>query len=160
MPDEFIQLSKEMGVKIRKFSISYGLDNAYVTGRKSVVIGSKLIDKLTEKELLAVFAHELAHAKENHIRNNIIVYLFIVTLCWLYWGNLPPVMQMITVMAYVSITLIPFNWYFERRADKLASEFCNKEDLISALLKLTDEDSRDTASETHPSINFRINMLK
>ena len=54
--------------------------NAYFTGfgrNKRIVFFDNLLDSLREKEVIAVLAHELGHFKRGHIRQRLVIMMFL-----------------------------------------------------------------------------------
>lgn len=71
------------GIFVMDGSKRSGHGNAYFTGlgrNKRVVLFDTLIQALTEKELLAVLAHEIGHEKKQHIKKSLAVSLFIMAI--------------------------------------------------------------------------------
>lgn len=64
------------------------------------------------------------------------------------------------MLAFLFLAMIPVNWLAELRADKVAVKFEGKENMQSALLKLTKQEEQDQPSETHPSIKQRIKRIE
>ncbi|MCX6278536.1 MAG: M48 family metalloprotease [Bacteroidetes bacterium] len=158
IPDEIKQLSEQMGVKLKEFRVAERFDNAYTNGN-DVVIGDLLLQGLKKDELLAVIAHEFAHIKENHlpIRFVSIIPLFLIANA--SFNHLPSLLQSIAALAYLMVVMIPFNWYLEIRADRLASKYVDASHLSSALTVLNGGRDLKEGSESHPPIRTRIQLL-
>jgi len=135
--------------------------NAYFGGlgaTKMVVLFDTLIEKLTHNELLAVLGHELGHFKNGDILKNIAIMGFVMFVFFAIFGNLNDELffklslqsepyAIITLFlifsSILSFFLMPLisliSRYNEYKADEFASNLANKEDLVSALLKLANE---------------------
>ena len=159
MPDKYAKLATCMGVSIRKFGIGEDLDNAYTNLLgKTVVLGKKLMEKLNDEQLLAVMAHEFAHLKKNQILKSLLLLLPLV-LGALPLNDLPPVMCIISTVAYVFVVMTPIYWRNEFEADRITANFVGAERLKSALLVIAEQNIEEP-SETHPPIAKRLEKLR
>lgn len=135
--------------------------NAYfggLGGTKRVVLFDTLVEKLTHNELLAVLGHELGHFKNGDILKNIGIMGFVMFVFFAIFGNLGDSLFLnlgINNEAYAIITifmmfsgvlsffLMPLisliSRHNEYAADDFGSNLTKKEDLVSALLKLANE---------------------
>lgn len=135
--------------------------NAYFGGlgsTKRVVLFDTLVEKLTHNELLAVLGHELGHFKNGDILKNIGIMGFVMFVFFAIFGNLGDSLFLnlgINNEAYAIITifmmfsgvlsffLMPLisliSRHNEYAADDFGSNLTKKEDLVSALLKLANE---------------------
>jgi STE24 endopeptidase len=135
--------------------------NAYFGGlgkTKRVVLFDTLIEKLSHNELIAVLGHELGHFKNGDIYKNIIIMGFLLFSILFIVANIPEnlFLQMgldkepatIIIMFLLISNLISFiampiinqlSRHNEYEADKFGSNIGTKENLISALLKLVNE---------------------
>lgn len=160
IPIEITGLLNKMNVKIDELRIRENFCNAYAKG-KSIVLGRQILEQLDIQETLAVVAHELAHIKEKHFY----VKLLFIPIClfsiW-SWFGLPLQILFISWLAYVTICLIPINWYLEYRADNTAIRLCGSNNLQSALLKLANANKKslNEPSEDHPSIANRLKFVQ
>ena len=85
---KIISLAEESGIEgSRVFEVNKSVDtkklNAYVTGfrnTKRIVLWDTIIEKLDEKELLSVMAHEMGHYVLGHTINGLIFISLIMTL--------------------------------------------------------------------------------
>jgi STE24 endopeptidase len=170
--------------------------NAYFSGfgsAKRIVFFDTLLSRLAPEEIEAVLAHELGHFKLKHIVKRIVV-MFALSLCflallgylknqvWFYTGlGVQPMigagndaMALILFM----LTLPVFTFLFapltsissrkhEFEADAFAAKHSNAQDLVSALVKLY-EDNASTLTpdplhsafyDSHPPASVRINRL-
>ncbi len=148
--------------------------NAYFGGlgsTKRVVLYDTLIEKLSHNELLAVLGHELGHFKNGDIIKNIGIMGLVMFFFFAVFGNLPEELFLSLSLeqdssAIIAIFLIfsPILSFFlmplvsmisrhnEYAADEFGSNLQSKEDLVSALLKLANENKSFPLS--HPIYIF------
>ncbi len=117
-----------------------------------------LLDKLTNKELLAVLGHELGHFSHKDIWKNIAMMGVLLFVAFFLLGNLPdelffemgvtPTAGVKLAMMSLLLSLIGFVFtpimsfvsrHNEYRADEFGSNMGGKDNLVSALIKLVDE---------------------
>lgn len=171
--------------------------NAFFTGfgkNRRIVFFDTLLNKLNPPEIEAVLAHELGHFKHKHILKRmvmsfIISFIFFAILgylvdkTWFYagLGVFPGINQPIFGMAIVLFSLIlpvftfwytPVSSFLSRKdefeADRYAANQSNAEDLVSALVKLYDDNAatltpdslHSTFYDSHPPASIRIQHLK
>lgn len=157
IPDWLAKISKEVGVKIKKFGIKEGLNNAYCIPGGTVVIGEKLYSRLTEDALIGVVGHELAHLKEKHGLKLALFVFLLLFLTGFSFSKLPLAMSLLAISAYLVIVMLPLNWWYEFRADALAAKWVGIERVKAALSSF--EENINEPSETHPPIADRIKKL-
>jgi STE24 endopeptidase len=163
--------------------------NAYFGGlgsTKRVVLFDTLIEKLTHNELLAVLGHELGHFKNGDIIKNIAIMGVVMFLFFALFGNLPDELFLkmnldndasaiiIVFMLFspaLSFFLMPLismmSRHNEYAADEFGSNMQSKEDLVSALLKLANENKSFPLSHpvyiffyySHPPLVERLKEL-
>ena len=148
--------------------------NAYFGGlgsTKRVVLFDTLVEKLSHNELLAVLGHELGHFKNGDILKNIGIMGLVMFLFFAIFGNLSDEIFLglsLQNEPYAIITLFlifsPILSFFlmplislisrhnEYAADEFGSDLQSKEDLVSALLKLANENKSFPLS--HPIYIF------
>lgn len=148
--------------------------NAYFGGlgsTKRVVLFDTLVEKLSHNELLAVLGHELGHFKNGDILKNIGIMGVVMFAFFAIFGNLSEEIFLglsLQNEAYAIITLFlifsPILSFFlmplislisrhnEYAADEFGSNLSSKEDLVSALLKLANENKSFPLS--HPLYIF------
>lgn len=148
--------------------------NAYFGGlgsTKRVVLFDTLVEKLTHNELLAVLGHELGHFKNGDILKNIGIMGFVMFVFFAIFGNLSDELflglnlqnepyAIITVFLIfspiLSFFLMPLisliSRHNEYAADNFGSHLATKEDLLTALLKLANENKSFPLS--HPLYIF------
>ncbi|MEY4368102.1 MAG: hypothetical protein RL564_52 [Pseudomonadota bacterium] len=170
--------------------------NAYFSGfgaAKRIVFFDTLLSRLAPNEIEAVLAHELGHFKLNHVIKRLAV-MFILSLgflallgwlkgqVWFYTGlGVTPLMNGSNdAMALIlfMLTLPSFTFLFsplmsitsrknEFEADAFAAKHSNSGDLISALVKLY-EDNASTLTpdplhsafyDSHPPASVRVQRL-
>ncbi len=172
--------------------------NAFFTGfgkNRRIVFFDTLLNKLTPPEIEAVLAHELGHFKHKHILKRIVMsvvisFIFFAALdyfmdkTWFYagLGVFPGIGQPIFGIAIVlfSVVILPIFtfWYTpvssflsrkdEFEADRYAASQSNANDLISALVKLYDDNAATLTPDnlhsafydSHPPASVRIQHLK
>lgn len=171
--------------------------NAYFTGfgkSRRIVFFDTLLARLQPQEIEAVLAHELGHFKHKHIVKRMAVsfamaLVFFLALGWLstqVWffvdlGVLPALGRANDGMALILFFLVvpvftfwigPLTSWFSRRdeyeADRYAAEQSSSQDLISALVKLYDDNAATLTPDplhsafydSHPGAVERIQHLK
>ena len=170
--------------------------NAYFTGigkNKRIVFFDTLIEKLTPAEIEAVLAHELGHFKKNHVRKRMFMtfLMSLIGLALLGWvsqqlwfyeslGVFPEINGNNAGLALALFSLvIPVFTYFitpigsllsrkhEFEADSFAAEKTNAQHLISALIKLYQDNAATLTPDhlysafydSHPPAPIRIAHL-
>ena len=168
--------------------------NAYFTGMgaaKRVVFFDTLINQLTPAEIEAVLGHELGHFKLRHITKRILVSFlislgFLALLGWLKtqsWfyaglGTDPASATDMTALILFAITLPVFTFFLspimsmssrkhEFEADAFAAQHTNAADLVSALVKMYQDNASTLTPDTlysafydsHPPASIRIEHL-
>jgi STE24 endopeptidase len=163
--------------------------NAYFGGlgkSKRVVLFDTLIEKLTNKELLAVLGHELGHFSHGDIWKNIGMMGLLLFSSFFLLGNLPEslffamhvepnagvqIAMMMLLLALISFVFTPIMSFVSRHneyaADVFGSELGGKENLVSALIKLIQENKAFPKSHplvvffyyTHPPVLERLKEL-
>ena len=148
--------------------------NAYFGGlgaTKRVVLFDTLVEKLTHNELLAVLGHELGHFKNGDILKNIGIMGVVMFVFFAIFGNLPDelflglslnnesyaiiavFMIFSPILSFFLMPLISMiSRHNEYAADEFGSNLSTKEDLVSALLKLANENKSFPLS--HPMYIF------
>lgn len=148
--------------------------NAYFGGlgaTKRVVLFDTLVEKLSHNELLAVLGHELGHFKNGDILKNIGIMGIVMFVFFAIFGNLSdelflglslnnePYAIIAVFMIFspiLSFFLMPLismiSRHNEYAADEFGSNLSTKEDLVSALLKLANENKSFPLS--HPMYIF------
>jgi STE24 endopeptidase len=171
--------------------------NAYFTGfgkSRRIVFFDTLLARLKPQEIEAVLAHELGHFKHKHVIKRMIIsftmaLVFFLVLGWLstqVWffvdlGVLPALGRANDGMALILFFLVipvftfwigPLTSWFSRRdeyeADRYAAEQSSAQDLISALVKLYDDNAATLTPDplhsafydSHPGAVERIQHLK
>ena len=171
--------------------------NAYFTGigkAKRIVFFDTLIEKLNPAEIEAVLAHELGHFKRKHIRKRLLVSfaLSLVVLALLGWLSAQPwfylelgVMPNLNgyngglALALFMLVSPVFGFFFtplnslasrkhEYEADNFAAEKSSATDLISALVKLYQDNASTLTPDpiytafysSHPPAPLRIANLQ
>lgn len=163
--------------------------NAYFGGlgkSKRVVLFDTLMEKLTNKELLAVLGHELGHFSHGDIWKNIGMMGLLLFSAFFLLGNLPEslffdmgvemkagveIAMMMLLVALIGFVFTPIMSFVSRHneyaADEFGSELGGKENLVSALIKLIHENKAFPKSHpifaffyyTHPPVLERLKEL-
>jgi len=163
--------------------------NAYFGGlgkSKRVVLFDTLMEKLTNKELLAVLGHELGHFSHGDIWKNIGMMGVLLFSSFFILGNLPATLfiemgiektagaeiaMMMILLPLLSFVFTPIlsavSRHNEYAADEFGSELGGKENLVSALMKLVEENKAFPRSHaiyaffyyTHPPVLERLKEL-
>lgn len=170
--------------------------NAYFSGfgaAKRIVFFDTLLSRLAPNEIEAVLAHELGHFKLNHVIQRIVV-MFVISLgflallgylknqVWFYQGlGVEPMMAasndaMALILFMFALPVFTFllspllsitSRKNEFEADAFAAKHSNSQDLISALVKLY-EDNASTLTpdplhsafyDSHPPASIRVQKL-
>jgi len=171
--------------------------NAYFTGigrAKRIVFFDTLLKRLTPDEIEAVLAHELGHFKHHHIMKRIVISLltslvFLHALAWLAgktWfytelGVVPQLGRPNDALALILFMLVvpvftfwvePLTSLFSRRdefqADQYAARQSSAQALVSALLKLYDDNAATLTPDplhsafydSHPPASVRMQRLQ
>ncbi|MCK4441595.1 MAG: M48 family metallopeptidase, partial [Sulfurovaceae bacterium] len=148
--------------------------NAYFGGlgkTKRVVLFDTLLEKLRPKELLAVLGHELGHFSHGDIWKNIAMMGVLLFTSFFLLGHLPDelfldmgvehkagveIAMMMLLLPLVSFVFTPIMSLVSRHneygADEFGSKLGGKENLVSALIKLVDENK--SFPKSHPLVVF------
>ncbi|MGZ5052247.1 MAG: M48 family metallopeptidase [Methylobacter sp.] len=181
------------GIFVMDGSKRSGHGNAYFTGlgnNKRIVFFDTLINSLEDEELEAILAHELGHFKCKHtikmlVANAVMTLASFAVLGWLidqsWFYNGLGVTQPSHAAALLLFTLVsssftffmqPIMAYFQRKfefeADNFASANTKAEKLISALVKLFEENASTLTPDplysafhySHPPAAIRIANLQ
>jgi STE24 endopeptidase len=169
--------------------------NAYFSGlgaAKRIVFFDTLIARLAPSEIEAVLAHELGHFKLKHVAKRMVM-LFLISLGflallgylktqpWFYAGlGVDPITGSTDAMALLLFALVlPLFTFFlspllalssrkhEYEADAFAAKITNPQDMVSALVKMY-EDNASTLTpdplysafyDSHPPASLRVSKL-
>lgn len=170
--------------------------NAYFTGfgrARRIVFFDTLLARLSPDEIIAVLAHELGHFKHNHIFKRLAMsfasaLIFFAILGWLsqqVWfytdlGVLPQLGGRNDAMALILFFMVVpvftfgltplFSWFSRKdefEADRFASHQSSADQLVSALIKLVDDNASTLTPDplhsafydSHPPVAIRIRQL-
>ena len=163
--------------------------NAFFGGlgkSKRVVLFDTLVEKLNQKELLAVLGHELGHFSHGDIWKNIGLMGVLLFISFYLFGHLPDALfldmgvspeagvqiaMLMLLLPLVSFVFTPVMSYVSRHneyaADAYGSKMGGKENLVSALMKLVTENKAFPKSHplviffyyTHPPVLERLKEL-
>jgi len=148
--------------------------NAFFGGlgkSKRVVLFDTLVEKLNQKELLAVLGHELGHFSHGDIWKNIGLMGVLLFISFYLFGHLPDTLftdmgvspeagvqiaMLMLLLPLVSFVFTPVMSYVSRHneyaADVFGSKMGGKENLVSALMKLVTENK--SFPKSHPLVIF------
>ena len=168
--------------------------NAFALPSGEIVMTDELVQLMeNDEQVIAVLAHELGHFKLKHIVKRIVVMFaaslaflallgYLKTQTWFYTGlGVEPMMGasndamalllFVLVLPVFSFLLSPLTSLGSRKhefeADAFAAKYTNSQDLVSALVKLY-EDNASTLTpdplhsafyDSHPPASVRINRL-
>ena len=170
--------------------------NAYFTGfgkARRIVFFDTLLARLTPDEIIAVLAHELGHFKHKHILKRLVfsfvgALFFFAILGWLagqswFYTDLGVIPQLgarndgmalllfFMVIPVFTFALTPlFSWFSRKdefQADHFATQQSSAEQLVSALVKLVDDNASTLTPDpvhsafydSHPPVSIRIRHL-
>ncbi len=163
--------------------------NAFFAGlgkAKRVVLFDTLLEKLNDKEIIAVLGHELGHFKHGDIWKNIAMVGALLFIAFFVFGNIPDsvysamgvvptagvkIALLFLLLPVLGFVFTPVMSYLSQRneyaADEYGSKAGGKQHLVSALLKLVAENKSFPKSHplviffyhTHPPILERLKEL-
>ena len=181
------------GIFIMDGSKRSGHGNAYFTGlgnNKRIVFFDNLVASLEEEELEAVLAHELGHFKCKHVIKMLIatsimslisfaVLGWLISQAWFYNGlgveqasNAAALLLFMLVSSSFTFFMQPISAYFQRKfefeADDFAANNSKATKMISALVKLYEENANTLTPDplysafhySHPPAAIRIAHLE
>ena len=181
------------GIFIMDGSKRSGHGNAYFTGlgnNKRIVFFDNLVASLEEEELEAVLAHELGHFKCKHVIKMLIatsimslisfaVLGWLISQEWFYNGlgveqasNAAALLLFMLVSSSFTFFMQPISAYFQRKfefeADDFAANNAKATKMISALVKLYEENANTLTPDplysafhySHPPAAIRIAHLE
>lgn len=171
--------------------------NAYFTGfgrNRRIVFFDTLLSRLNKDEIIAVLAHELGHFKHHHVTKRLVMsfagsLIFFAILGWLaqqtwfytdlgvepHLGSRNDAMALLLFFMVVPVftfALTPFFSWLSRKdefeADRFAAKQSSADDLISALVKLYNDNASTLTPDpihsafydSHPPASIRIRHLK
>ena len=171
--------------------------NAFFTGfgkNRRIVFFDTLLNKLNPAEIEAVLAHELGHFKHKHIIKRIILSFvmsfiffallgYLINQAWFYagLGVFPDITRpffgialvlLLMVLPVFSFFITPLSSLMSRKdefeADRYAVQQTNSADLVSALVKLYNDNAATLTPDpmhsrfydSHPPASIRIQHLK
>ncbi len=175
------QLESKLNVRIDGvYLLNRGLEraevNAYQVGLRKfkIFITERLLSALKTEELVAVLAHEVAHAQKRHTLKVflgsllVVVIEVIIALLLLRKATIVDALLIASGAAWlIDILLRALNRKFEYEADLIAAKIVGKDAMISALKKLKELGSlKEYTSKFYeilsdnPSIENRIKRLQ
>ncbi|WP_423793209.1 M48 family metalloprotease [Methanocaldococcus indicus] len=173
------EISEKLNVKpFKKIEIiKSSVANAFVEGlfKEKLIITSKLLEILSDDELKAIIAHELAHKKRMHIKIGFIGFIIIGAVIYSIAIYLLKVINFEGPVIFMSIFLISYFLdylicrYISRRiekdADLLATKVVEPKIYIKALSKIhfasyIPKEGVLNIFMTHPSLKDRIKYIQ
>ena len=181
------------GIFIMDGSKRSGHGNAYFTGlgnNKRIVFFDTLVNSLEDEELEAILAHELGHFKCKHTIKMLIataimslisfaILGWLIDQTWFYNGlgvvqpsHAAALLLFMLVSSSFTFFMQPISAYFQRKfefeADDFASNHAKAEKLVSALVKLFEENASTLTPDplysafhySHPPAAIRIANLE
>jgi len=104
--DRIFALAQQMGVKVQQVFVipaaESGTANAFATTKQTVIFTDYLIEKLNQREVDAIAAHELTHLRHNHARMLTFMVVGIMFLPGWILGFLVGLVQGVLLFAPVS----------------------------------------------------------
>ena len=179
LKDEISTMMEQVGLRndgifIMDASKRDGKLNAFFGGlgkSKRVVLFDTLVEKLNNKELLAVLGHELGHFTHGDIWKNIGLMGLLLFIAFYLFGHLPDALftqmnvipeagvqiaMLMLLLPLLSFVFTPFmsavSRHNEYAADEFGSAMGGKENLVSALMKLVTENK--SFPKSHPLVIF------
>lgn len=196
LKEKLLELCTKYNVKVKKIVVKDASkrttkSNAFCTGlkEKTISLDDNLVKNFTEDEIVAVFAHEFAHAKYKHVIKSLpfsalsVIFTVIILGLVIYFDDIYSAFGFNGVNYYfaqeiVAIGIWPVNIIFEiignrisRKHEYEADAFAAKEgygpELISALKKLSKESLSDinphpavvVLSYSHPTLSQRVSAI-
>lgn len=175
MLEEVQRLGREVGVTVREIVVLDGarlrMANAFAVGNDRVAITDYLLASLTEREALAVMAHEVLHLAQHKrvikwwIAEIIIAVLLgiVLTPFLRSWSTEWQLLLLPPLLWLALYPMIRLRNQHERDADAFAASQYGPEALKSALLKVAElnpKRSKHKGSRVHPDLAERIAWLE
>ena len=170
LTNEYDSFLSNAGIKVDVIKIE-NLDNAcamgLLNGTYTILIGEKLIDRMTATQISGIILHEIAHIKQNHL---FVMWLIDLVAFYFFVGMLLLVKLYIidsdVVTVITSGILGGVTYYFrfpvrylEKQADVYAAQHIGKEEYISTL-KVLYGDKKERWSVDHPKLSNRIKNIE
>lgn len=189
LKDKILDLSRDAGIenldiKIIPKSHKTQSMNAYMTGihnSRRIVFWDTTLNKLSEKEILSVAAHEMGHYKLNHIQKSMILELIgtVILVLGIHlimlktkgkgYRTIDNIPRIILLLSIISILSAPIETACSRKAEVEADEFAMKvthDNITNGLLELRFVESNLTPIDVnslykwlaydHPTVKERI----
>lgn len=153
--------------------------NVYATGlygkSKSILIGKGLLEKMDEKHVLNLLAHEIGHLDQNHmfrayLANITASAIFMISSYLLYplfatFGEYTEGAMVAIHGCFLGLLLLIIPGFvqkkFELEADRYAANMVGKEDYCDTLLKLNEITNREMEKTTinYPPLSKRLKSV-
>jgi len=198
LKSKLLELCEKYNVRVRKIVVKDASrrttkSNAFCTGlgnRKTISLDDNLVDNFSDDEIIAVFAHEFAHAKYKHVVKSLpfsILRIMLVFIAMWIVLNIPELYtafgfegvnyffaeMLVTLITWpISIGLDIIANYLSRKHEYQADAFAAKEGygdkLVSALKRLHKEALSDINPHpvkvlldySHPTLSQRITAIE
>ena len=173
---ELLALCEKYGVKVKKICVKDASRrttraNAFCTGftkKKVISLDDNLVNGYETEQIVAVFAHEFAHATRRHMLKSFPFAIFRSTLTIVFLGIILNVPAVFTAFGFAginyffAINVIPlFNWpveelldivtnYLSRKHEYEADAFAAKEGYGEALISCLKTLSKESLSNVNP----------
>ncbi|MCS7190338.1 MAG: M48 family metalloprotease [Fimbriimonadales bacterium] len=169
------RLGREVGVSVRELLVLDGTRlrsaNAFALSGGRIAVSDYLLASLTEQEVLAVLAHEVAHLA---LRRRLMrlwwaqlgVAVGVALLLAPLWERLPSwgLLAWLGLIAlWMATPMLRLRQRHERAADAFAVSQYGVEPLASALQKIAHihcRQAHERGDAVHPALNARLNALK
>lgn len=198
LKDKLLALCDKYGIRVRKIVVKDAsrrttTSNAFCTGignRKTISLDDNLVNSYSTDEILAVFAHEFAHAKYRHTIKRLPFSIFSILVMFISLAIVLNIPSLYTSFGFTDVnfyfaTLLSgvIIWplsevmdiignYLSRRHEYQADAFAAREgygpDLISALKRLNKESlsginphpAMVVLAYSHPTLSQRIDAIE
>lgn len=163
--------AKKIDVKLRKVGISeWDKSNAFAYSYPfvggNVVLTKRILERLTDEEVMAVAGHEFGHIKRNDTTKLYLLSSLLLPLSgamtWTVWKSFgwEQYLSLVLGLTAVENGISYLQKKFEYNADKFAAKHFGESAFISALSKIIPKRLRNTSSSSHPSLYERTIALE
>lgn len=163
--------AKKLDVNLKKIGVSeWEKSNAFAYSYPilggNVVFTKRILEKLTDEELMAVAGHEFNHIKRNDTTKLYLLSSLLLPLSgaatWTLWKDFSWLqnMSLIVGLSLFENGISRLRKKFEYDADKFAAKHFGKDAIIGALEKITPRRFKNVSSSSHPSVVQRAIALE
>ena len=166
-PPGLESIAKELDVPIPRTVKVFKSDkpNAMTNGTV-LFISTAMEPYLTTGDGRGILAHELAHVKQRHPTKSVLMLLAVGTVSMLFGARFSAtheaVVAVMSALAFLTLLAFVFPLVSRRMeydADAMACEIVGAEAMIGALKAIVPNESRGLESDSHPSIQARIQRI-